>query len=568
MLLFFTISFVAGVLTVLAPCVLPLLPVIIGGSVAGGSRKRAYTVIASLIVSVIAFTLLIKVSSVFLNVAPDTWKYLSGIILGALGITMLFPKLWESLTFVNEISVSSNKALGAGMMKKNFIGDVLMGAALGPVFSTCSPTYFVILATVLPSNFTLGLVYLLAYSVGLGLALLAISIFGQKLADKLAVTADTRGAFKKSIGVIFIVVALLIVTGYDKKLESFVTAYVFDVTKIEQMLLQSREEGTISVTQQAKKTTAGEEFPSLGVYHEITNPAGYVNTNNQPVTIGQYIGKKIILIDFMTYSCINCVRTFPYLIDWNTKYSDKGLVIIGIHTPEFAFEKVQKNVEKAMKDLGITFPVVLDNSYGTWNAYGNQYWPRKYIIDLEGNIVYDHIGEGKYQETEEVIQKLLKTIPGNADVSFETKADDRSAKSVGDISPESYLGYGRIEYSAVGIQSSCADASCDFIAPSVIPQNRFAFGGKWTLTRESALGDTGATLTYNATAKKVYLVAGPAKDGDVTKMEVYVDGVMTKTLTISSSDLYTLVDGVERKNQKVMIKIISGRLLGYAFTFG
>lgn len=573
MLLFFTISFFAGVLTVLAPCILPLLPIIIGGSVANGSKKRAYTVIISLILSVVAFTLLIKVSSLFLNVPPETWKYISGFILGIIGLTMVFPTIWESIPFVAKMSQSSNQLLGVGLQKKNMIGDVIMGAALGPVFSTCSPTYFVILATVLPSNFLLGLVYLFAYSVGLGLALLAISIFGQKLADKLAVTADSRGIFKKSIGVIFILVSALIVSGYDKKLQVFVGNHFFDVTKLEQKLLKTtedmKEDGTITVPAQAGTSSkTASIFPSLGKYQEIVNPAGFVNTNDQPIKLADYIGKKIIVIDFMTYSCINCIRTFPYLVDWDAKYKDKGLMIIGIHTPEFAFEKKKENVEKGLSQYGIKFPIVLDNDYGTWGAYKNQYWPRKFIIDLNGNIVYDHIGEGKYEETEEVIQKLLKTLPENADLSVVTTKDDVTKMPAANSSPESYLGYARIQYHVSSIKNECEDMLCTYKAPAEIPLNRFAFNGKWSLDSEHALGETGATLTYHAKAKKVHLVAAPETGTVSAKIEVYVDGVLTKTFTLDKSDLYTLVDGDTVKDQKVMIKIISGKLLGYAFTFG
>ncbi len=574
MLLFFTISFFAGVLTVLAPCILPLLPIIIGGSVANGSKVRAYTVIASLIVSVIAFTLLIKVSSLFLNVPPETWKYISGFILGVIGLTMIFPLLWESIPFVAKMSQSSNQLLGVGLQKKNMIGDVIMGAALGPVFSTCSPTYFVILATVLPAHFLLGLLYLFAYSLGLGLALLAISIFGQKLADKLAVTADSRGLFKKTIGAIFIVVSVLIISGYDKKLQVFVGDHFFDVTKLEQKLLKTTEDMKSSSGRTSQEGVAvsplpgSSIFPSLGRYAEITSPAGFVNTNDKPVKIGDYIGKKIILIDFMTYSCINCIRTFPYLVSWDTKYKDKGLMIIGIHTPEFAFEKKKENVISGLSQYGISFPVVLDNEYGTWGAYKNQYWPRKFIIDLNGNIVYDHIGEGKYEETEEVIQKLLKTLPENKTLFVATIKDDENLMPANNISPESYLGYARIQYHVSAIKDECEDSACTYKAPENIPLNRFAFDGKWSLDSEHALGETGGTLTYHAKAKKIHLVAAPETSITSAKIEVYVDGTLSKTITVDKSDLYTLVANETVKDQKVTIKIISGKLLGYAFTFG
>ena len=156
----------------------------------------------------------------------------------------------------------------------------------------------------------------------------------------------------------------------------------------------------------SQKQTQLEKQKNFPKFQEIVKPGGYVNTNDT-VTIGQYVGKKVVLLDIMTYSCINCQRTFPYLVDWYKKYEDKGLVIIGIHTPEFAFEHNKDNVAKAMKKFGITFPVVLDNEYGTWNAYGNRYWPRKYLIDVDGYIIYDHIGEGGDDETELAIQKAL-----------------------------------------------------------------------------------------------------------------------------------------------------------------
>jgi thiol-disulfide isomerase/thioredoxin len=142
-------------------------------------------------------------------------------------------------------------------------------------------------------------------------------------------------------------------------------------------------------------------------YVEIASPSGFVNTEGTPVQIADYIGKKIILIEFMTYTCVNCQRTFPYIVRWYETYKDKGLMVIGIHTPEFAFEKEMDNVEKAMAKSKITFPVVLDNDYSTWNAYGNRFWPRRYLIDLNGEIVYDHSGEGEYEETEQKIKELL-----------------------------------------------------------------------------------------------------------------------------------------------------------------
>jgi cytochrome c biogenesis protein CcdA len=248
------IAFIAGILTVLAPCILPLLPVVVGGSLdnkgGGVSLKRAFVVIVSLSLSLIVFTLLLKVSTLFINIPPDTWKWVSGSIIIFFGLISIFPKLWESLPFVARWSQESNMALGKGYQKKNVWGDIIIGASLGPVFSTCSPTYFVILATVLPVSFALGLVYLAAYVVGLSLSLLAIAFVGQKLMGKLGVVADPHGKFKRGLGVLFLLVGIAILTGYDKQLQlNILNSGFYDVTQVEQKLLEQNDMQVAPITQ-------------------------------------------------------------------------------------------------------------------------------------------------------------------------------------------------------------------------------------------------------------------------------------------------------------------------------
>src|SRR3990167_6793967 len=361
-MLLLLISFIAGILTVLAPCILPLLPVIIGHSITDTtpSRRRLFVVVASLGISVILFTLLLKASSLLIDIPQDFWKCISGGIIFLFGLTMVFPNLWEKFSLANTLSIKSNKVLTTGYQKNSVWGDVIIGASLGPIFSACSPTYFVILATVLPVSFFLGIIYLFTYVLGLSLALIVVALLGERIMAKVGKVSDPRGWFKKIFGVIFILVAIAIISGYDKKLQiSLLDAGFLDVTKIEQKLLEKND-------------------------------------------------KKVVLLDIWTYSCINCQRTIPYLNEWYKEYEDEGPVIIGLHTPEFSFEKVQENVEKAVKDFGIKYPVVLDNDFSTWQAYKNQYWPRKYLIDIDGYIVYDHAGEGQYKETEVAIQKALR----------------------------------------------------------------------------------------------------------------------------------------------------------------
>jgi cytochrome c-type biogenesis protein len=237
---FFVISFLAGMLTVLAPCILPLLPVVIGAGATGRSKVTPYIVIASLGASIIIFTFLLKVSTAFITIPSSLWTYLSGGILVGFGLILLFPSVWERLPGMAKLSGKSNKLVGTGYQKKTIWGDIIIGAALGPVFSTCSPTYFVILATVLPASFLLGTIYLLAYVFGLSIVLLLISLLGQKFADRLTTFSDSRGGLKITLGILFVILGFLIMAGLDKKIEIFILdSGYFDVTKIEQKLLET-----------------------------------------------------------------------------------------------------------------------------------------------------------------------------------------------------------------------------------------------------------------------------------------------------------------------------------------
>src|SRR3989338_4854615 len=222
-------------------------------------------------------------------------------------------------------------------------------------------------------------------------------------------------------------------------------------------------------------------------YREIVKPSGFVNTDK--ITLGELVGKKVILLDIMTYSCINCVRTFPYLVEWYDKYKDDGLEIVAIHTPEFAFEKKKENVQAAMNKYGLKFPVVMDNDYATWNAYGNRYWPRKYLIDIDGYIVYDHIGEGAYDETERKIQTLLRERADRLCVADKVEKDmaKPEAEEVNRFtvkSPETYFGALRQSYSGYTIAEEGRVTA--FAEPDVIRPNQLYLVGDWKITGEYA----------------------------------------------------------------------------------
>lgn len=233
------LSFLAGVLTVLTPCVLPLLPIIIGGSMVGGKNvRKIVTILTALSVSIIIFTILLKASTALINIPSVFWKTISGSIVIFLGVTYLYPKIWENRLLAH-LSIFFNKIIGRGAIQGDSRGDILVGVALGPVFTTCSPTYVLILATVLPASFTLGLIYLIAYVLGLAIILFLVGYIGQSVSDRLGNLSDSKGVFKKCMGVVFILVGLSILTGVDKKIETLIVGLgVYDVTQIEQGVLR------------------------------------------------------------------------------------------------------------------------------------------------------------------------------------------------------------------------------------------------------------------------------------------------------------------------------------------
>ncbi len=278
---------------------------------------------------------------------------------------------------------------------------------------------------------------------------------------------------------------------------------------------------------------------------EIVDPTGFINTpDGLPITISEYIGKKVILIDFWTYSCINCQRTIPYLNDWYTKYEDKGLVIIGIHTPEFDFEKDINNVKTAVQKFGIQYPVVLDSDMGTWNAYGNLYWPREYLIDIDGFIREDHIGEGGYSDTENTIQGLLMEraqILGASTSGIATTTVSNPADQMPNISQETYFGSFRGE-----------DVSSFLV-------------GDWGVESQYAQGGNSSTLVFPYTAKYVYVVA---ESDTPTNVDVLIDGKQSRTVSISGAQLYTLVSGKDVESHTLTLKPEKPGVKIFTLTFG
>jgi len=336
--------------------------------------------------------------------------------------------------------------------------------------------------------------------------------------------------------------------------------------------------GLVYVFTSPSSSKIADLMPSaMNPYKEIEGPAGFVNVDE--ITIGELVGEKVILVDFMTYSCINCQRTFPYLNAWYAKYKDQGLEIVGIHTPEFAFERDIGNVREAMEEFGIKHPVVLDNDYATWRAYDNSYWPRKYLIDINGNIVYDHIGEGAYEETEMKIQELLAErarVLGAGEVEM---SGDLAASSVPEVktttrSPETYFGSLRNEYFANGARGRVGEQTLTI--PESVSGNALYLGGVWDVKPEYAESVSDASVVYRYSAKEVYIVA----EGDsAVEVEVWQDGALvgvskgvdvneSGVVRMQESKLYRLIKNAEPGEHTLELRVKGSGLRFYAFTFG
>ena len=310
---------------------------------------------------------------------------------------------------------------------------------------------------------------------------------------------------------------------------------------------------------------------------EIAEPSGFVNGDN--ITIGSLVGKKVILVDFWTYSCINCERTIPYLNMWYDKYHDQGLEIIGVHTPEFQFEHDIVNVRQAVQKFGIRYPVVLDNNYATWGSYGNQYWPEDYLIDIDGFIVERHIGEGDYNTTEKKIQDLLIEradafgLQVNISTTIATPADAVSIDFSRVQSPETYFGAARNQY--LGNARELTTGMQTLVLPSSNLLNTLYLGGTWNFSDQYAETAGNTTVVFRYNAKNVYFVASAV---NMTKVTVMVDGKPAgdlagpdapgSTVTVNDEQLYQVVAGKDYSEHTLELEIPQQGLRAYTFTFG
>jgi thiol-disulfide isomerase/thioredoxin len=365
---------------------------------------------------------------------------------------------------------------------------------------------------------------------------------------------------RRALGGLIVAVGIVMALGLDLKLQTKVPSYT--------QALQGLEESAAAATRiqelvgaNRPKAQETESLDDFGAAPDFQDVALWLNSG--PLSMEDLRG-KVVLLDFWTYSCVNCLRTLPYLDRWYEAYKGDGLVIVGVHTPEFAFERVPENVRGAVADLGVDWPVALDNDYGTWNAWGNQYWPAEYFVDRQGHVRYAHFGEGAYEEKERVIRELLAEPGLPAPVSGEIEEQTPG----GPQTPESYLGYGRIDR-LVG-DPVRPDEFADYELPGFVPENWLAFGGSWKIELERAIAGKGARLRLHFRAGKVFLVLTPGQ-GPGT-VQVMLDGERLEPVRVTEPRLYELADASRPEIGEAQFHLLdlafSPGLAAYAFTFG
>lgn len=551
MIILLAFAFLAGVITILSPCILPILPIVLSGSF--GSRRKPLGIVIGFILSFTLFTLFLSLIVRATGISADLLRLTSIIIILIFGISLILPG-FQAFTERMFSRLSGRFAIKGN--HEGFHGGVLIGLSLGLIWTPCVGPIIASVITLAATSSVNFASFLITFSYALGTAIpmFAIMVGGRGLLQKIPWLLPNTEKIQKAFGVLMILTAIGIFFNIDRKFQSFILDtfpnYGVGLTKI--------EDNNAVKNELTKLSSFDNPFSNSPVAPELI--AGGAWFNSEPLRISELRG-KVVLVDFWTYTCINCIRTLPYLKDWNEKYKDKGLVIIGVHTPEFEFEKNPENVEKALRDYGLTYPVMQDNDYATWNAYSNRYWPAKYLIDKNGKIVYSHFGEGDYDVTETKIQELLKEAGSQVNEKINSTSED-SYTSL--ISPETYLGSLRMQYLYPGGRVS--NGSAQFSLASGIPASTFSLGGTWMISDEYAQTSSDSVLEYNFNAQNVFLVMRPSGNTKGT-VKVYLDGKKVRDLAIDSDKLYDLVSLSGVENHTLRLEFSDG-IQAFAFTFG
>jgi cytochrome c biogenesis protein CcdA/thiol-disulfide isomerase/thioredoxin len=548
------IAFAAGVITACTPCILPVLPIVLAGGGAG-TKRRPYAIAAGLVTTFTAFLLAGAWLWGLIGISAKHQIQIGAILLLLLAVTLIAPKAGE---FVERpfLVLTRRRAGDLG-------GGFLLGASLGLVFVPCGgPVLAALTANIATDRVGWWIVAIaIAYALGAALPMLAIALGSRRLAERFKERAQT---IRTAGGVLMAAAAVVIYQGWAENLQTKVPGYA--------QWVQDAIEGTSAAKNRLDRlggktkpvfVARGEQPASqlgkvplkdYGAAPDVHDVSAWINS--RPLSLPGLRG-KVVLVDFWTYSCINCLRTLPYLKAWDARYRSKGLVILGVHTPEFAFEHDLGNVRAAVKRLGVRYPVALDNGYGTWKAYANNYWPADYLVDQAGRVRHVHFGEGDYAKTERSIRLLLAAgkagrLPRAGDDADRTPRELRT--------PESYLGYLRIGNYAGSPLRTDRMATYRFL-PS-LTQDSYAYAGRWKVEGERIVAGDNARLRIHFGARTVHLVL--TGRGLVT---VKLNGKPQRTVRIDGDRLYTLVTQGHASDGLLELGFTPG-LAAYAFTFG
>ncbi len=542
-------AFLAGILTIAAPCILPMLPIILGASVGQRSKVRPLFIVIGFVVSFAAASLILSALVTHLGLSPNFIRNIAIVLLLIFAIFMIWPLPFELLTA--KLSGFINKASEVGNARKGNSGAFILGLVLGIVWTPCAGPVLGTILTLVATQGTTGMASLLVlvYALGAGIPMLVIAYGSQWLTTKVRGLVKYSSRLQQVFGVLILLLAIAMYFQYDTVIENKLTAF-FPQNSLEQKLTGTN----VPVATNDAVNSMGEiKLSSQGAAPGFAGITQWLNSN--PLTKEQLKG-KVVLIDFWTYSCINCLRTLPYVTKWYDTYKDKGFVVIGVHTPEFAFEKETGNVQTAIEHLKINYPVVQDNDYVTWKAYKNKYWPAEYLIDQNGNIVYTHFGEGNYDHTENAIRQLLGI---DKPVAKESGQDLSSIHS-----PEMYFNLARLKNLTPG--QSPSEQIKNYLFPQTLALNEFAIEGQWQFSNENAELIKGpGKIRLHFSSGKVFMVAAANK---AVTVKITVDGKAQQPVTINMSQLYTLFDSNDYREHTIDIEIPSAGFEAFTFTFG
>ena len=554
------IGLVGGIITGLSPCVLPVLPVVFlgGGSAetdAESARRRPYLVVLGLTLSFAVFTLLGSLILASLHLPDDAIRWVGLGLLLLIGLGLLIPPLGHLVE--RPFYRFPQRFTGTGR------GGFVLGIALGAVFVPCAGPVLAAITVAGATDHiglrTIGLT--LGFAVGTAIPLLAFALAGRGISQRLAAFRRHQGAFRAVSGVVMIVLAVALTFNLSDIIQRDIPNYTEALgNSVEKGAAAAPQGASASVGLQACQEAAlygGSGLEQCGPEPAFSGIQQWLNTaGGKPVTLASLKG-KVVLVDFWAYSCINCQRELPHVEAWAKNYAADGLEVVGVHTPEYAFEHVPSNVEAGVRRLGLTFPVALDNSYDTWNAYDNQSWPAAYLIDATGQIRHVSIGEGDYPQEEQLIRQLLSAAHPGIALPKATDVPDTTPDDA-DQSPETYLGAEREQ----GYAGNDSYATGQFTAPGALATNSFALAGAWTIGQQSITAGKGAGITLAYHASYVYLDVGGT--GTLTVSA----GGASKVIRVSGApDIYTVATEQPASNGTVTIKLSPG-LQAYSFTFG